>query len=135
MNLSLKRRNYRPDGIFSALYDDSGKLIAVTLEHAYCTDLYYEPKIPAGTFLCVRGTHSLHNGIPFETFEVTGVPGHTGLLFHAGNFDADSEGCILVGEAIAQKGSAEMITNSRATLDKFLALQSGINQFTLTVSD
>lgn len=131
----LNRRQYRSDGIFSDLLDATGNKVAVTLEHAYLSEFGYDPKIPSGTYLCVRGTHALKNGVPFETFEVTGVAGHTGILFHCGNFDNDSEGCVLVGDAIAETGSVERITNSRDTFDKLKTLWNGLSSFHLTVSD
>ena len=131
MNLTLRRTEFRPDGVFGELSNDVGNVIAHTLEHAYDDgNGGWAPKIPVGTYACVRGTHQLHGGGPFTTFEITGVPGHSGLLFHAGNWNKDSEGCVLLGEA----QSGNMVTNSRAAFVKFMQLQIGVDQFTLTVS-
>lgn len=69
----------------------------------------------------------------FETFEITGVPGHSNLLFHWGNFNQDSEGCILLGERTAEEGNGEMITNSRAAFARFMGIQAGIGSFDLIV--
>ncbi|MGZ3686663.1 MAG: DUF5675 family protein [Bdellovibrionota bacterium] len=135
MTLRLTRKLFRADGIFSELADDAGKEIAMTLEHAYPNGQFYSPKIPNGTYLCVRGKHQLHGMLaPFETFEITGVAGHTGLLFHPGNVNQDSEGCVLTGEKIADAGQAEMVTNSRATFAKFMQRMDGLNEFPLIVT-
>jgi hypothetical protein len=134
MNLILTRKERRADGVFSELSDEAGRVLFHTLEHAYPAGDGYEPKIPNGTFTCRRGEHRLHGMTEsFSTFEITGVLGHQNLLFHWGNFNRDSEGCILVGEKVAQAGQEEMITNSRAAFARFLALQAGLDLFPLTV--
>lgn len=69
----------------------------------------------------------------FTTFEITGVAGHSNLLFHWGNFNADSEGCVLLGEAEVQAGGREMITASRAAFARFLASVAGRDTFALRV--
>ena len=65
----------------------------------------------------------------FITFEVQNVPGHTGILFHTGNTNRDSEGCILLGSLI--KGN--ILLNSRPAFAKFMELLGNLPQFTLEV--
>ncbi len=126
----LKRIEKRDDGIFSELYNDSGDLLAKTLEHSYNG----EPKLYNGTFTCVRGMHQLHGMTqPFETFEITGVTGHTGILFHVGNWNQDSDGCVLLGSEIEPSDRGQMVIASRITFNKFMQGLSGVNQFTLVV--
>ena len=91
------------------------------------------PKIPQGVYTCMRGEHELENGPKFITFEVMGVPGHSGLLFHKGNFDNDSKGCILLGMNVVGAPGARMITQSGLAFDRFMALQKGVDDFQLTV--
>ena len=70
----------------------------------------------------------------FETFEVLGVEGHTGLLFHWGNFNRDSEGCILTGEEDFTSDSGErMVTASRKAFAEFMDMQKGVDSFLLAV--
>lgn len=137
MNLILKRREYRSDGIFSELYAEDETFIAVALEHAYPAG--YEPekwiaKVAPGVYTCRRGEHRLF-GMPdsFSTFEVLNVEGHSGILFHTGNYNKDSNGCILLGEEFADVLIGKMITHSRSTFARFIALQEGVSEFTLTV--
>jgi hypothetical protein len=98
----------------------------------------FPAKIPNGVFDCVRGIHALEDGVPFETFEITGVEGHSGLLFHWGNYNKNSKGCVCTGEDFvdAPKSSVheDMVTNSRATFAKLMTLQTGVDRFQLTVT-
>lgn len=125
MTLTLARTDFTPDGIFGELIDDKGKLSLVTLEHSFDG----KPKLYDGTFTCVRGVHRLHNNIPFQTFEIKGVKGHTGILFHIGNYNKDSDGCVLVG----MERSGKMITHSSIAFSKFMGLLEKESSFTLVV--
>ena len=152
MNLKSKRTMYRPDGIFSVVSDAaSGAPFMVVLEHAYhCDDpevanakaaypgQEWIPKIPPGNFDCRRGEHRLEGmEEPFVTFEITGVAGHTNLLYHWGNFNRNSDGCNLTGEAFVEGAEGlpheEMVTKSRETFARFMAAQTGLDNFQLTV--
>lgn len=126
MKLRLIRRECKADGIFSDLCSESGVKLYSTLEHSYDC----KPKIPNGSYTCVRGMHALKSGSPFVTFEITGVEGHSGLLFHCGNVGAESSGCVLIGTA--RKGDA--ITESRKAFEQFLELTKNVDSFELIVS-
>jgi hypothetical protein len=138
VDLTLRRLQYRQDGIFSELLKDDGEQFCVTIEHAYPQNGHgFQPKLPDGVYVCERGEHRLEGMYkPFITFEIMNVPGHTGILFHVGNFNNDSNGCVCVGEMIGQnpnENGAQIIFNSQRTFDKFIALQEGLNSFVLTV--
>lgn len=132
----LTRKDFAASGIFGNLKSDDGAFYCRTLEHAYQDPVQpmgaptYQPKVPSGKYTCVRGTHQLSHGGPFETFEVTNVPGHTGILLHPGNVNADSEGCILLG--LGQEGELE-ITDSRKAFEAFMLFNAGLDQFELVV--
>lgn len=135
--MKLVRSQNRADGIFSRLFNDHGVPQCYTLEHSYANlDGTFSPKIPNGQFICVRGMHQLASmSSPFETFEITGVPNCTGILIHWGNWDRDSSGCILVGNAVVtQDDGTEMIVNSKNTFEDFMNSMDGITEFMLTVS-
>lgn len=131
MNMTLKRTMFRDDGIFGELTGDGGQTIATTLEHSY--DL--KPKIPDGVYTCVRGTHALHDGVPFITFEITGVEGHSGLLFHQLNYNEESDGCVGLGKRLGWRlgGKTRMITFSKQAFEEFMELQKYVDSFELTV--
>lgn len=131
MDLTLIRKEYREDGIFSSLIAESGGKIADTLEHSYDK----KPKLPTGEYRCVRGKHRLHSMTQdFETFEITGVPDHSGILFHIGNSNKDSDGCVLLGATtIISPNGSQVIVKSKVTFQIFMELQKDINEFQLTV--
>lgn len=111
--------------------------MAYTLEHAYLFDHQYDPKVHAGVYLCIRGDHRLSEGSLFETFELQ-VPKHSGIIFHAGNYNQDSKGCILLGERIVmsgQKPGSRMLLNSIKTFNKFMKHLDGIDQFELIIKE
>lgn len=139
MELYLTRKQFRSDGIFGTLQDKDKKLMLVTLEHSYWHDesQMFHPKVPAGDFRCIRGKHHLfHLPNSFETFEITGVPGHSELLFHPGNYNNDSEGCVLLGTKVMKLGfGAEMIANSKAAFKEFMEFLHGQDEFRIHVSN
>lgn len=137
MNVTLNRTQYRADGIFGELRSDTNhKVLSFILEHAYLQDDgSYQPKVPPGVYTCKRGDHKLHNMVnAFTTFEVLNVPNHSGILFHIGNYCADSDGCLLMGEAIVPSSKGQMITQSKANFADFMKLQDGLDSFQLTVT-
>jgi len=131
MDLVLKRTEFSEDGIFGVLRTDQGAFVAYTLERAYENeDGHYLPKIPAGIYQCKRGAHRL-NGMDhdFTTFEVMRVHGHWGLLFHWGNTNRDSSGCILIGMERGERA----ILKSRIAFSFFMRIQDGVDEFCLNI--
>lgn len=129
----MTRTQFRSDGILGTLEDSDGNQVAVTIEHSYQQDdQSWQPKLPDGTYTCQRGQHMLHSG-PIETFEILNVPNHTGVLLHPGNSEEASEGCVLLGDDLVFNPNA-FIEHSKDAFSKFIALQDGLNTFTLTVT-
>lgn len=135
MDMVLIRKDFKMDGVFGELRDENGNLIAVTLEHAYPNGAgKINPKVPSGIYTCKRGEHKLENAQPFETFEIEGVDGHYGILFHKGNFNRDSSGCVLLGAQRSTLPTGEhMITSSKTAFEFFLTQQEGCDSFKLNV--
>ena len=129
MNMTLVRRQGEAIGAFGELIDANGIHFCFTLEHTYAPS--FRTKLPAGEYICERGIHELHDGIPFEAFEVMGVPGHTGILFHVGNRASDSEGCCLLGLQIENN----MLEHSKMAFARFMAAHRNENSFILKVID
>lgn len=137
MNLKLNRTEATENGVFGELYDDKGKLIAYTAEHSYQQDDgSWGPKTPIGTYTCQKGQHQLHSMTqPFTTYQIMNVPNHNNILLHMGNWpQIDSDGCILLGDAIVDSAKGKMVSNSRAVFAEFIQLEGGIESFELVIS-
>ena len=139
----LVTSEYLSTGIFGTLEKVGGSLSFHTLEHAYpvqpessSVGTTYAPKIPRGQiFQCVRGTHQLDGMIrPFVTFEIKGVEGHSGLLFHRGNWNADSDGCVLLGMLAAPPGEPPGVYDSARAFELFMKSVDGLDEFYLEVT-
>lgn len=85
--------------------------------------------IPAGNYT-VSKTNSPKFGA--GTFAVNKVPGRSHILIHHGNYTREIEGCILLGEKLADIDNDNItdVTNSRATVDKLKLLT---DSFELTI--
>lgn len=110
MKLLLKRIALRDTYTIGKLYID-GQYICDTLEDPV-RDLSKEKKVPGRTAI-PAGTYDVVVNISpkFKRLlpRLLRVPHFDGILIHAGNTAADTEGCILVGENRV-KG---MVSNSR----------------------
>jgi hypothetical protein len=127
----LTHTRFCADGIFGKLERADGTFVCYTLEHSYDN----KPKLADGTYTCKRGPHRLHGMTEdFITFEIMGLPDFngvpvTGVLFHWGNYNKDSEGCVLMGSS----ETPTMIGNSRAEWAAFMASLEGVDTFQLEV--
>lgn len=52
--------------------------------------------------------------------EIIGIPGHSGLRIHVGNYPSETRGCILIG----QKGTESSVVNSSLAYRQFCAIFS-----------
>lgn len=140
----LRRVSVRPDGAFGVLMQ-GGIPFAVTLEHTYPdtrfsvaagvlgapTTTAEVPKIPPGTYRCVKTIFHHGKPNPYETYEIL-VPGHSRLLFHIANTERDLEGCVGVARAFDPAGPG--ILESRVGFGIFMQKADDIEEFQLEVS-
>jgi hypothetical protein len=91
--IKLTRVAYIDDGTFGVLFDEDTPF-CLTLEREWRDNKRGESCIPAGQYIC-RKVKSPKFG---DTFEICDVPDRSHILFHKGNLEDDSHGCILVGE-------------------------------------
>lgn len=128
--LELVRVAVRPEGAFGVLKFD-GLPIALTLERTYEQDGRQFTKIPCGRWRC-RRTFFVRGS--YESYEVL-VPGHSRLLFHRGNTEGDSEGCILVGKEIGTLNGQPAILRSLDAYLAFMRVMDGLETADLTVTE
>lgn len=124
--LELKTVAIRPDGCFSAMLWD-GRPFAVSLEHVFEDG---RPVIGAGVLDCKRSFYE-HGGYP--TFEII-VAGHSRVLFHKGNKNADSKACVLVAESFAVIDGDAAIADSAHGFEEFMSLAGALDFFRMTVT-
>jgi hypothetical protein len=122
---ALKTISIIPDGCFGVLLDNEVPF-AVTLERTYDNG---HTKIPAGIHRCQR---SRYNKGGYDTFEIE-IEGHSRILFHKGNTELHSEGCILVAESFAMFGDKPGIAMSGEGFGEFMKRAGSIDNFMLTV--
>lgn len=126
------------------LLDDTGGHVArfAAGEDDWVANAPHLSCIPAGAYRCVA-TERVHTGEP--TYEITGVPGRSRILFHAGNTEEDTEGCVLIGRDFGARQIADedapdrpvrlkwAVINSRAAFAQFLVHLDGVPEFPLDV--
>lgn len=133
MDFTLRNRRSSVDGVFGELVDAKGTFNFVTLEHAYSDgNGHFFPKIEPGVYTCVR-FQSPHLG--YEVWHLTGNDSdHHFFLIHIGNYNDDSDGCILIGKGYGNKSDGgKMIVSSKQAFAALMEAQKETDSFTLTV--
>lgn len=134
-DLELVRVAVSEAGCFGVLVAHGVPLGQVTLERTEPADPSAPTgaqlvKIPDGKYVC-RRTYFIRGG--YDTYEVTGVIGHSRLLWHKGNHERDSDGCILVGQKFASRLLAPGVELSSLGFHEFMLWADGRESFELEV--
>lgn len=121
-------------GVFGVMMDGDVPF-CVSLTHAYGPD--GKPIVGVGSRFCQLGTHVLDvpGAQPFKTYEIMGVEGHTGLLFHPLNKEDQSKGCIGLGESFVLFGDIPGIADSRTAFGEFMNRAGGDTVIRLNVRE
>lgn len=94
--------------------------VAVTLEDAWRDNEPRVSAIPPGNYRI-----SLRQSPRFGlTYEVEGVPGRSHILFHAGNTEHDTHGCILLGTKFGEVDGRPAILGSQVAVQKFMKIMN-----------
>lgn len=78
----------------------------------------HDSLIDAGTYICKKFSGAKYQNV----FEVTNVPRRTSILLHWGNFEKDTQGCILLGLQAGSMNDAPCIMQSRNAFELFRKL-------------
>lgn len=110
---------------------DGDKPLCLTLEDPWRNNRVGESCVPAGLYHCYRYP-SRNFGF---TFVLRNVPGRTGILFHWGNTQADTRGCILVGRAFGAMDDRMDIEFSLKAFNALMHFLSHVDTFNLLIED
>ena len=129
MKLTLKRTHHLKEATLGTLTIED-----VTTDHIYtlenpkrATDK--DSRIPAGTYTCKPYSGTKYK----DVYIVENVPNRSAILIHWGNYEKDTEGCILIGNRRATNPQP-MIMESKRCYERFRSL-IGKNEFTIVIED
>ena len=110
------------------LFDPETDFELHTLENPWLDNRVNVSCIRAGEYVCKR-----IDSPKFEdTFAVTNVEGRTHIVFHAGNWESDTRGCVLLGR---ESNEQDMIMNSRAAFATFMDYLADTDEFVLDIRE
>ena len=124
----VKRVAILEDGAFGVMLF-LGTPFAVTLERTFDDGL---PVIPAGRYVCKPRRY---NRGGYQTFEITGVDGHSLLLFHKANWETDLEGCVGIGESFEVLNGRLGIAQSSKGFSDFMDKAGDLPSFSVEFVD
>ena len=114
---------------YGVLARDTGVPFALTLERPWLDNQRSVSCIPEGIYKAKR-----HRSPRFgETFWLQDVPGRSEILFHKGNIDDDTHGCLLVGEQFNPVLGENGITASKEGFAEFMATVRGLNEIEVAI--
>jgi hypothetical protein len=130
MQVKIKRTSHLPTATLGTLTIEGVKTDAIyTLENPKrATDK--DSRIPAGVYKCKPYSGARYK----DVYIIENVPNRTAILFHFGNTEKDTLGCILLGNRIGKIGSEPAVLESKRCFERFRSL-IGKQEFTLTIED
>ena len=130
MELKLKRVADNEDATFGVLINGDIPF-AVTLEPAWEDNKKGISCIPTGPYRCKR-IKSPKFG---DTFEILDVLERTHILFHKGNSERNTQGCVLIAEEFGKlNGKAAVLASGRGFAE-FMSILKEVDEFELTIED
>lgn len=108
-----------------------GVLFCVTLENPWANNQRNISCIPCGQYLAKRVQSPTFG----NTFEASGVPGRSAILFHVGNTADDTRGCILPGTYTAGIPGNRLVRQSRKAFDAFIHATRHVDEFDLFICE
>lgn len=139
MNITLIRNIYTEAGTFGVLVYEK-RPFAVTLENPWYDNEPFKSCIPSGQYTATRCRNSAEYNFKDsprygDTFVVDQVEGRSKILFHVGNLEENTEGCILVGSYFGMLAGKPAVLNSGKAFKIFRALTAGMEWFNFDIVD
>ena len=130
MELKLKRVAENEDATFGVLINGDTPF-AITLEPSWEDNKKGISCIPSGPYSCKR-VKSPRFG---DTFEILDVEGRTHILFHKGNSERNTQGCVLIAEEFGiLNGKAAVLASGRGYRE-FMNILKDVDEFDLIIED
>ncbi len=129
--LKLVRIAFIPDGTFGILFDYDDSIICLTLEREWRNNEKNISCIPRGKYVCKRIQSSKFG----DTFEVFNVSGRSHILFHKGNIEDDTHGCIITGKKIRMLKNKVAVLLSRIAFKRFMTVLNSDDFFELEITN
>ena len=125
--MRLIRQPETADGTLGELWLDDHMRLFTLEPHSGDPERF---KIPVGEYKCRR----FHGNKYPDTFEII-VEGHTALLFHSGNTEKDTHGCVLLGMKQGKLAGKGAVLESAKAFSVFMAALSKQNGFDLSITE
>jgi hypothetical protein len=125
--LTVSRVTYNPIGDETIHFIDHAPIF--TLENPK-RKTKVDDRIPAGTYTCKPFSGAKYKNV----YQVMDVPGRSAILLHHGNTEADTLGCILLGNRVGEINGQPAVLDSKNCFKRFREL-IGASEFTLVVED
>jgi len=126
----LKRIAETINATFGVLIHN-GVPFTLTLENPWKNNKRDISCIPAGNYNCKRYQAPSHG----NTFRIMNVSNRGCILFHKGNRDENTLGCILVGEKYGVLGGEPAILASGDGFTEMMEKLKDVDEFTLTIKN
>ena len=139
IHLTVHRIITGDQGTFGVLLAGN-KPFALTIERQWLDNTRGISCIPAGEYevkRCIASKEYGYKNSPRfgDTFNVINVKDRSKILFHKGNIDDDSHGCIIIGEQFGTLHGDTAVLSSRQGFAEFMSLLKGHNEFELTIKN
>lgn len=128
IDLVLQRISSRLHATYGLLMENNEPWLC-TIEDAWKDNEPFKSCIPPGSYLCQRVVSPKFG----ETFELINVPNRTKILFHWGDDEDDTAGCLLLGMQWGNYTGKTELDLSREAHKRFMRRLDGIHTFMLHV--
>ncbi len=106
-------------------------VFCVTLEPRNEMNVPFVSSIPAQQYMCRR-----YNSVKYgQTWQIENVPQRLAILFHPGNVDEHTQGCILLGQHFGKLKGDRAVLNSGATFNSFMLRTKNSIKLSLTIRE
>ena len=133
----ILERAYLPDNSATLGKWTMSGVTCYTMENPWKGNKVGESCIPEGVYrMALRESPIVERtsgGEYKEGWEILDVPGRSLIMVHPGNWEDDTQGCILPGKAFFWDGNGPMVTHSRNTFSKIMGFLRARNEWEIDI--